>query len=104
MRRISVDKIEKGHISAREVYGPSGNILLSKGASLTPALGRRLKNWGISCVFIEGEERESEKKQIQAISPEKLKTHLMEKFSDVLDNNHMKKIFAAVYQHKLQES
>ncbi|MFP4012623.1 MAG: hypothetical protein ACLFVQ_00930 [Chitinispirillaceae bacterium] len=104
MRRISTDQIENGHISAREVCGPSGNILLSRGMRLTPAMGRRLKNWGIYHVFIQGEEEESEKEHIQAVSPEKLKSELMEKFSGVLDNPNMKKIFAAVYQHKLRKS
>lgn len=104
MRRISTDQIENGHVSAREVCGPSGNILLSKGMQLTPAMGRRLKNWGIHHVFIEGKEEVSEKEHIRAVSPKKLKTQLMEKFSDVLNNPNMKKIFAAVYQHKLRES
>ncbi len=103
MRKISTDQIENGNVSAREVCGPSGNILLSKGMQLSPAIGRRLKNWGITHVYIEGKEDEQEEKQIENVSPEKLKSKLEEKFSDVLNNPIMKKIFAAVYQHKLRE-
>ncbi|NLE01459.1 MAG: hypothetical protein GX640_16455, partial [Fibrobacter sp.] len=47
MKKIPVEAITDGMILSRDVCGPTGNVLLTKNINLTPALGRRLKNWGI---------------------------------------------------------
>ncbi len=101
MKKTATDNIQNGHILAREVCGPSGNILLSKGVELTPAMGRRLKNWDIHFVYIEGEQDDHEDTSESSISPEEFKSGLIEKFSDVIDNPVMKQIFAATLQYKL---
>jgi hypothetical protein len=102
MKKISADQVEDGMVLAREVCGPSGNILVNKGTSLSSALGRRLSNWGIPSVYIEGEEDEAADEAAQDLSPEELKTQLMKKFSNCVDNPIMKKIFVTVYQYRLQ--
>jgi hypothetical protein len=104
MKKIAVENINDKMALAREVCGTSGNILLQKGTPLNQALGRRLKNWGIPYVYIEGEEESMAEEDVPGISPEELKTRLMEKFSDVINNPLMKQIFAAVFQFRLQKS
>ena len=91
-------------VLCRDVCGPSGNILLSKGITLSSALGRRLKNWGIPFVLVEGDEVQHEQQNTISISPEELKSQLMDKFSKVISNPLMKKLFVAVYQYRLQKN
>jgi hypothetical protein len=104
MKKLTVDKIEDGMILGREVCGNSGNVLLSKGTPLSGALGRRLVNWGISTVYIEGEEELFPEESTVSVSPEKLKDELMNKFSNVISNPIMKKIFVAVYQYRMNSN
>ncbi|KMQ51625.1 hypothetical protein CHISP_1382 [Chitinispirillum alkaliphilum] len=104
MKKIPTENIQPGQVLAREVCGPSGNILLGKGLELTPAIGRRLKNWEIHFVFVEGEQESMEDASPEGISPEILKSELMHKFSDVINNPIMKKIFAAAYQHRINRN
>jgi hypothetical protein len=102
MRKITADQIEDGMVLAREVCGPSGNILLNKGTILSSAMGRRLTNWGIPAVFVEGEEKVVTAEAIPELTPEELKSKLMKKFSNCSEHPLMKKIFVAVYQFTLQ--
>lgn len=103
MKKILVEKIEDGMVLSREVCNSSGNILISKGVSLTTALGRRLKNWGIHYIYIEGEEQSVEELNFTSTSSEDLKNLLLKKFSSVIENPIMKKLFVAVYQYRLQK-
>lgn len=104
MKKIEVEKIEDGMVLSREIRNSSGNTLVSKGVSLTAALGRRLKNWGIYYVYIEGEELSTEELSIINSSPEELKAHLLSKFSSVMENPIMEKLFVAIYQYRLQKN
>jgi hypothetical protein len=104
MKKILVENVEDNMVLAREVCGASGNVLLSKGITLSEAIGRRLQNWGITSVYIEGEEEMAQEESSITISPEELKGHLLEKFSKTLHNQYMKKIFDAVYQYRLNNS
>jgi hypothetical protein len=104
MKKITVDKIEDGMILFREVFGASGSILLSKGLSLTTAIGKRLKNWGITFVYIEGDEDAEGIQNVVQPSLENIQSGLIQKFSDVIDDPIMKKLFAAVFQYRLQNN
>ena len=104
MKKITVDEIQDGMVLYREVCGSSGNILLSKGTTLSASLGRRLKNWGIVFVFVEGEEETQKQEDTVNVSSEDLKNQLMLKFSNVINNPIMKKIFVAIYQYRLQKN
>lgn len=104
MKKISVEKIEDGMALDRDVCGASGSILLSKGTSLSQSIGRRLKNWGVSFVYVEGDEVSEQEKDSVTTSPEEIKMQLMEKFSDTINNPIMKKLFVAVYHYKLQKN
>ena len=104
MKKLAVEQIEDDMILGREVSGSSGNVLLSKGTRLSAALGRRLVNWGISTVYIEGEEDSFPEENTVTVSPEKLKVELMAKFSNVINNPIMKKIFVAVYQYRMHNN
>jgi len=87
-------------ILAGDVCGPSGNVLLGKGTKLTAAIGRRLKNWGISFVEIEGQEEQKEEEPIQDDMQEDFSNQLREKFADVIQNPIMKQIFNAIIDFK----
>ena len=104
MKKILVENIEDGMILDREVTGSSGSPLLSKGAQLTAALGRRLKNWGITYVYVVGDEESPEELNTVSVSPQELKEQLTDKFSLVMNDPVMKKLFVAVYQYRLQKS
>lgn len=102
MKKIQSELVEDGMILAREVCGPSGNILVNKGSTLSAALGRRLANWGIPSVFIEGVEEIAEAEAAAGPTPEELKSQVMNKFSRCAENPLMKKILVAAYQFRLQ--
>jgi hypothetical protein len=104
MRKITTEQIEDGMVLAQDVCATSGNVLVGKGTALTPALGRRLKNWGISVVHVEGEEQVVSAESAPNVSPEEIKLHLQNKFSRVIDKSIMQEIFSAVYKFKLQRS
>lgn len=104
MKKITVDNIEDGMILGKEVSGSSGNVLLSKGTPLSAAIGRRLLNWGVNSVFIEGEEDSQQEESTNTISTETLKNELISKFSNVINNPIMKKIFVAVYQYRMHNN
>jgi hypothetical protein len=103
MKKVRVEDFEKGMALARDVCGTSGSVLLGKGTQLSAALGRRLKNWGIDFVYVEGEEEEEERETEAGATPEEIKTHLRDKFSNVLENPVMQKIFTAVYQYRIRK-
>jgi hypothetical protein len=104
MKKITVDKIEDGMILGREICGSSGNVLVSKGSPLSAALGRRLANWGITTIIVEGEEDSQLEENSVSISPEKLKIDLMDKFANVIHNPIMKKIFVSIYQYRVEKN
>lgn len=104
MKKVSVEKIGDKMILAKEVRGRSGNVLLSPGTILNAHMGRRLKNWDIRFVFVEGEEDNAPQKNSVQVSPEAIESEMKNKFSKVIQNPIMKEIFAAVYQHKVQKN
>jgi hypothetical protein len=104
MRKIAVDKIEDAMVLAQDVCASSGNVLLGKGTTLSAAMGRRLKNWGIASVAVEGTEEVQADTAAATVSPEEIKQELQNKFSRVLDKSVMQEIFSAVYKFKLQKS
>ncbi len=71
MRKVSVENIDPDMVLARDVASTSGNVLLGKGTALTPAMGRRLKNWGIFFVYIEGEEESEERRRRSRYRPKR---------------------------------
>jgi hypothetical protein len=103
MKRISVDSIENSMILGRDVCGPSGNTLVGKGTAISPAMGKRLKNWGIAHVYIEGEEEGQQANEAASVSPSEIRAALESKFSHCMTNPIMQKIFAAVYQYRMQK-
>ena len=103
MKRIPVEKIEDGMILDKDVCGSSGSVLLGKGSSISVARGRRLKNWGIDIVFVEGEEETPVSGESERPSPQDIKASLEEKFAGAMSHPVMKRIFAAVYHYRLQQ-
>lgn len=102
MRKVTSENIESGMVLGREVCGAGGNVLLSKGTVLSKAMGRRLQNWGVTYVFVEGEEERQHEESVVSISPEALKDQLTAKFSRVIMEPNMGKVFNAVYQYRLK--
>lgn len=101
MRRLPVENVEDGMVLAKDVCASSGNILVGKGAELSSSLARRLKNWGITLVYIEGEENSGSEEVKTNVSPEEIKTRLEKKFSEAIDDYKMKKIFDEVLEYRL---
>lgn len=104
MKKIPVASIEDSMVVARDICGSNGNILITKGTPLSAAMGRRLESWGVSSVYVEGEEETTEEADIERESPEELKNHLIEKFISVIDKPLMKKIFNAVFEYRRSKS
>jgi hypothetical protein len=103
MRKISTDDIKTDYITAVAVTGPSGNTLLGKGAKVTPAIGRRLRNWGIMHVHVEGEKDDEHNIMVKKQSPIEIKSELYDMFYGTLDNARMRKLFHAVCEYKVQK-
>jgi hypothetical protein len=104
MQKITTEQVEDGMILAQDVCATSGNVLVGKGTALTSALGRRLKNWGITAIHVEGEEQQVSQESTPNVLPEEIKLHLQNKFSHVIDKSVMQEIFSAVYKFRLQRS
>jgi hypothetical protein len=104
MKKILVEHIEDGMVLAREVSGTGGNTLLTKGTGLTAALGRRLQHWGITTVFIEGEEELAQQENTVNVSPEALMQYLTTKFGATANNPNMRKILDAIYRYRLRKT
>ena len=104
MKKILVENIEDAMVLGRDVCGSGGNVLLTKGTVLSAALGRRLQNWGIPAVYVEGEEEKRPEENTVSVSPEELNSHLTKKFGKTLNNQNMQKIFNAVYHYRLYKT
>ncbi|MDR0306492.1 MAG: hypothetical protein LBI42_06615 [Chitinispirillales bacterium] len=103
MRQISTENVENGSVCAEDICSPSGNVLVPRGTAVSAALGKRLRNWGITHIYIEGEETPPQDIDTCAALPgSEIGSALVEKFSGILSNTRMKKIFDAVCQHKLR--
>jgi hypothetical protein len=104
MKKITVNNIQDNMIISRDVCGTNGNVLIAKGTILSSALGRRLENWGITTVYIEGEEEIIPETTTIIESPEKSQQLLFDKFSKVIDNPYMKKILNAVNEFRFNNN
>jgi hypothetical protein len=102
MRKIPIDHIKLGDVVAVAVTSSSGNVLIDKGAAITPAMGRRLRNWGIACVYVEGEEGAGGPVSAKARSAVETKSELYDLFLGTLESARMRKIFDAVCACKLK--
>jgi hypothetical protein len=104
MKKVTVENVTDHMVLAKDVTGTSGSVLLAKSTVLTTAMGRRLKNWGVLFVSIEGEETAAEAASAVKVSPEEVRALLEKKFEKVMASEIMKKIFAAVYKFKIQQN
>ena len=66
-------------------------------------MGKRLRNWGIAHVFIEGQDDSEKNAVAEAVSPVQIKSGLYDMFLGTLDSAHMTKIFNAMCEHKLRK-
>jgi hypothetical protein len=103
MKKILVEAIEDKMVLAKDVCGPSGNILLSAGTPLSASMGRRLKNWGIHFVHIECDDSPAALLDRPAVSQEDIANALKNKFSNCMGSQIMKKIFACAAQYAMQK-
>lgn len=56
MRQISVNRLKAGDILGRTIYSNLGRVLLGRGVALTPPYITRLRELGITIVYIDDEE------------------------------------------------
>jgi predicted Fe-Mo cluster-binding NifX family protein len=104
MRKLSIENLHSDCVVAADICSPAGNVLLNKGVTITPAMGRRLRNWGITFVFVEGESSSEESVKTEKVSSDKIKSDLYALFHGTLENPRMRRIFDAVCEHKIQTS
>jgi len=96
--------IPNGSVIAADVCSPAGQVLLNEGAPITPSMGKRLRNWGIAHVFIEGGADDSEQDVVaEAVSPVRIKSGLYGMFLGTLDSPYMTKIFNAACEYKMRK-
>ncbi|MDI6811980.1 MAG: HD-GYP domain-containing protein [Desulfitobacteriaceae bacterium] len=53
MRQVRVDSLKMGDVLGKTIFSRKGRVLLGKGVKLTPLFIRKLKDMGISIVYIE---------------------------------------------------
>jgi hypothetical protein len=104
MRKVSTDHLHSDYTAAMDIRSPAGNILLNKGVTITPAMGRRLRNWGIAVVFVEGEDDSEQDVKTEKVSATKIRSELYAVFHGTLDSPVMKAIFNAACEHKMHRS
>jgi hypothetical protein len=104
MKKVLVENVVDKMVLAKDVTGTSGSVLLAKGTVLNTAMGRRLKNWGVQFVSVEGEDDSADEGGTVTVSPEEVRQHLEKKFENVMASEIMKKIFAAVFKFKIQQN
>lgn len=88
--------IDDGMVAARDICGVHGNVLITKGTILSSSLGRRLEHWGIQTVYVEGDEESQPETNAVIPSSDEIYKQLADKFSGVMDNPLMKKLFMAI--------
>jgi hypothetical protein len=103
MRKTPTDRITLGDVIAVDVVSPSGNVLMNKGTAITPAMGRRLRNWGIAFVYVEGEGGRGDSTESKRRSAIETKSELYDMFFGTLDSANMRKIFDAVCEYKIRQ-
>jgi|WetSurMetagenome_2_1015567.scaffolds.fasta_scaffold1366218_1 hypothetical protein len=103
MKKIQVENITDAMVLAKDVTGPSGNVLLSVGTKISPSIGRRLKNWGVFFVNVQGDDVPADGDGVAHVSDEEIRAALGRRFSEVMGNELMKKIFDAVLSYKIQK-
>ena len=52
MRRVSIDSVQTGVKLARTIFSSNGDVLLTEGVELTKANAQRLKQYGITEIFL----------------------------------------------------
>ncbi len=72
MRRVNIDKIEIGVKLARTIFNSDGGVLLSKGIELKETYLEKLKNHGVSEIYLEDDI--SENIQIQDVIQEQTRS------------------------------
>ncbi len=101
MKKITPQEIEADMVLAEDVIGPTGGVIMQAGMKLAPNLGRRLKNWDVSYIYIEGNNSEEETDTGEDISREDIEAELEKRFSHCLDNPHMKDLFDAIVEFRM---
>lgn len=56
MRQVSVNSLKMGDVLGKTIYSSHGRVLLGKGVKLTPLFISKLRDMGISIVYIEDEQ------------------------------------------------
>jgi tRNA 2-selenouridine synthase SelU len=100
--KLLLDDLKEDVILKVDLVNPSGRVLLCAGSVLSVATAKRLKNWGIFYVDVEGEESKEVLVENEHQDVEEIKRNLKMKFERTLNNPIMKKLFDAVLEHKLK--
>lgn len=101
MKKITPQEIEAGMVLADDIIGPTGGVLMQAGMEISPSLGRRLKNWDVTFLYVEGSSDEEDGGPVEELSREDVAAVLESKFSHCKDNPKMRLLFEAVVDFKM---
>ena len=94
---VNIEDLKPGMILAEPVYNHQELLLLGAGAKITKKNIRIFKSWGINQISVKGKLTDSRDRGEEAETgvKESIEMKLKEKFSDLLDDPVMVKIFKA---------
>ena len=101
MKRIAIAQVENGMILTADVCGPAGNVILKSGTTLSEAVGRRLANWGVTKVYVEGVDESLPIKPTTSDTGVKMQAHLKAKFEKCMGNPIMAKLYESVLSYRI---
>ncbi len=101
MKKITPQEIEAGMVLADDVIGPTGGVLMQAGMALSPSLGRRLKNWDIPFLYVEGITSQEEEGTHEVNSRDEIQASLNKRFSHSKHNAHMRALFDAIIEFRM---
>jgi hypothetical protein len=87
MRRVPIEKVEAGMITAQPIISEKGMVLCSKGSPLSETLIGRLRKLGIRAIAVEGEDPVE-----GTMDPVQSRLEIDERFSKVADDPLMAEI------------
>ena len=92
MRTIKVEEAQVGDVLAEPLVNPNGQILLPKGAKLSPAVISRFRSWNVEVLEVEGDDPSEQDRE------ERVKA-LETRFEQVVDDPLMAQIKEIALAH-----
>ena len=100
MRKIPVEDIKDDMVLAEEVLDDRGEVLLSAGDKLRKTYSAKLGAWGVTEIFVEGEEsapaprvpKPPEEQRLPKEVEERIRTRVNHRFANVIEDPSMRRL------------